>query len=253
MGYYLLFSLAFFMPASFAPYQKKSLASFSSPFSKLFQLQNRMHSFWIEGVLYSHVGNWIIPFWPLFWWKMGHFSRCSRCASGASKAAERYFYTEPFWSCLNKRWRLLLSFVCVRPTSFSFLQGPLSRPRNGSRNENDLNYRKSPRGGDAHVNYTSLRRLKCLRKTLANQLCYERLRDLQNQLSGQNSPGLEFSWFLLVFVLLGGQCHCRAQPDDSSVSFNPGISAAKPMVETKMLSGAASVCVHTICHQGKLL
>ena len=91
MGYYLLFSLAFFMPASFAPYQKKSLASFASPFSKLFQLQNRMHSFWIEGVLYSHVGNWIIPFWPLFWWKMGHFSRCSRCASGASKAPERYF------------------------------------------------------------------------------------------------------------------------------------------------------------------
>ena len=116
----------------------------------------------------------------------------------------------------------------MRPTSFSFLQGPLSRPRNGSRNENDLNYRKSPRGGDAHVNYTSLRRLK-FRKPWLTNFCYERLRDLQNQLSGQNSPGLEFSWFLLVFVLLGGQWHCRAQPDDSSVSFNPGISAAKPM------------------------
>ena len=176
----------------------------------------------------------LIPFWPLFWRKMGHFSsnrKCSRRPSGIKGLELLLLRT----SCSHSQVVWIkdggLAFLCMWGPPAAALFFPQRAPEQTEKwegKENDLNYLKVPRGGDAHVNYASSQtpmsdRHQC---SCTNHLCNGKVAWIWTQKKLSRRYALELHSNLFGATVWCGQC--SSITDESSVSFNPGILVANP-------------------------
>ena len=139
-----------------------------------------------------------------------------------------------------------LAFLCMwgPPAALFFPQRAPEQTEKWEGKENDLNYLKVPRGGDAHVNYASAQTPMADRQCSGtNHLCNGKVAWIWRK---KIIKTLRFRIAFWATVWCG---QCSSITDESSVSFNPGILVANP---THYIAAADSP-LHNLPPSRKLL